>query len=155
MMDISELQNPQIVSSFRIPYAHDTYNYTTEKYVCPPGGAWTSHLPVQDFRSPSLWYVSWYSLGLRAWDFSNPFLPREVGYYYSPPYPCGEFTSNCGVGNFVPTFRHNREQFQDPSTGLIYVGDGNGGGVTVLRWTGSIPRRPPLPTSQLFHTTVR
>src|SRR5262249_56705498 len=86
------------------------------------------------FRSPSLFYQAWYDQGVRVWDISNPFLPREVGYYLSPRYePQGI------VG------RHTREAFQDPRTGLIYVTDGNGGGLTVLRWTGPIPANPPPP----------
>jgi hypothetical protein len=35
--------------------------------------------------------------------------------------------------------------FQDPATALIYVSDGNGGGLTVLRWTGAVPPRSPIP----------
>ncbi len=40
---------------------------------------------------------------------------------------------------------HTREAYVDPVTNLIYVTDGNGGGVTVLRSTGPIPQRPPIP----------
>jgi hypothetical protein len=40
--------------------------------------------------------------------------------------------------------RKKREVFQDPANGLIYMTDGNGGGLTVFRWTGPIPR-PPMP----------
>ena len=68
------------------------------------------------------------------WDISNPFLPRETGYYISPNYqPPG------GAG------RQTRETYQDPDTGLIYMSDGNGGGLTVLRWMGRIPENPPIP----------
>ena len=48
-------------------------------------------------------------------------------------------------GVYTPVFRHSREEFEDPTTGLIYMTDGNGGGLTVLRWTGPVPRNPPLP----------
>ena len=68
-----------------------------------------------------------------VWDISDPFLPREVGYYLSPRYP-GRFPN-----------RQVREAYQDPDSALIYMTDGNGGGVTVLRWVGPIPRRPPVP----------
>ena len=67
-------------------------------------------------------------------DISNPFLPREVGYYISPKY---EGPDRIG--------RHSREVYQDPETGLIYMTDGNGGGVTVLKWKGKIPPNPPIP----------
>jgi hypothetical protein len=36
--------------------------------------------------------------------------------------------------------------WQDPDTKLIYMSDGNGGGITVLRWTGPLPQ-DPLPTT--------
>ena len=41
--------------------------------------------------------------------------------------------------------RHTREIFQDPDTGLLYLTDGNGGGLMVLRYTGPIPDKPPIP----------
>jgi hypothetical protein len=90
------------------------------------------------------WQAAFATQGLRAWDLSNPFLPREVGYYISPPYLCGQFTTSCGGGP-APVNRHTREEWQDTSTGLIYMTDGNGGGLTVLRWTGPIPPNPPIP----------
>ena len=154
IMDVSDMLNPQVVngerpanlqviSNYRLPFIDDVFDFATERFVCPSGSL-TSHLPWFDFRSPSLVYQAWYSEGLRVWDISNPFLPREVGYYLSPPYICGPFTSSCGGGP-PPVLRHTRETFQDPDTGLIYMTDGNGGGLTVLRWTGPIPSNPPIP----------
>jgi len=35
--------------------------------------------------------------------------------------------------------------FVDPDTNLVYVTDGNGGGLTVLKYTGPIPERAPIP----------
>src|SRR5678815_1681596 len=120
--DISNLAYPTILSSYRIPSIDDNYNHTTKQFYCPPGSH-SSHMPWQDYRSPSLFYQAWYTEGLRVVDYSNPFLPREVGYYLSPPYICGEFTTSCGGGP-PPVYRHTREPFQDPATGLIYVTDG-------------------------------
>ena len=131
--DISSLENPQFLSSFRIPAINDRYNFSTGRFECPEGQQ-SIHLPWFDYRSPGLVYVTWYDQGLRAWDISNPFIPREVGYYLSPRY--------AAPGR--PADRHSREVFQDPATGRIYVTDGNGGGVTVLRWTGRVPG-PPIP----------
>ena len=145
VMDISDLGYPQVISTFRIPHVSDGYNFTSQQFDCPAGGSLTSHLPWQSYKSASLFFITWYNEGMRAFDFSNPYEPREIGYYYSPPYVCGEFTKSCGGGVFTPVFRHSREEFQDPTTGLIYMTDGNGGGLTVLRWTGPIPPNPPLP----------
>ncbi len=139
IVDISDLAHPMIISSYRIPFVHDTYNAAAGKFVCPPGSN-TAHLLWFDYRSPGLFYNAWYVQGLRAWDISDPFLPREAGYYLSPPYPCEK---NCG-GAPGHSDRHTREVFQDRTTGLLYMTDGDGGGLTVLRWTGPIPR-PPIP----------
>lgn len=130
IIDISTLSNAQVISSYRLPHIDDNFDFATGEFVCPEGQQ-SIHQPWPDFRSPSLFYQAWYDQGLRAWDISNPFLPREVGYYLSPP-------------SEAPG-RHTREAFQDPDTGLIYMTDGNGGGLTVLRWTGPIPATPPLP----------
>src|SRR5262249_6840794 len=154
IMDVSDLRNKevlagkrppnlQIISSYRLPFIHDNFDFATGSFVCPPGSQ-TSHLPWFDFRSPSLFYNAWYRQGVRVWDISNPFLPREAGYYLSPPYICGPSTTSCGGGP-PPVLRQTREVFQDNDTGLIYVTDGNGGGLTVLRWTGRIPSHPPVP----------
>jgi hypothetical protein len=133
IIDISDLSNPQVISSYRLPFIDDNFDFDTGKFVCP-GGQQSIHLPWFDFRSPSLFYQAWYDQGVRVWDLSNPFLPREVGYYLSPPY---QAPGTMG--------RQTREVYQDQATGLIYVTDGNGGGLTVLRWTGPIPAHPPLP----------
>jgi hypothetical protein len=92
-------------------------------------------MPWFEFRSSSLLYQAWYAQGLRAIDFTQPHYPREVGYYLSPPYP------NVNAG-YNP--RQTREPFQDDH-GLIWLTDGSGGGVTVLRWTGPLPPNRQIP----------
>ena len=144
IIDVSNLANPQFVSNYRIPAVDDNYNYTTGKFVCS-GTVQSSHLPWFDYRSPGLVYQAWYDQGMHAWNISDPNLPREIGYYFSPRYPC---VGPCGGGYPGAINQHadrqTREVFQDPGSGLIYMTDGNGGGLTVLRWTGPIPR-PPMP----------
>lgn len=129
ILDISDLSNPQVVSSLRIPHVQDNFNPRTGRFSCPTDGHYIHH-PWFDHRSPSLLYIAWIEQGVRAWDISNPFLPREVGYYLSPRYP-GRFPN-----------RQVREVFQDPDTELLYMADANGAGITVLRWTGPIPPKP-------------
>lgn len=143
VVDISDLSNPLIISSYRIPGVDDNYDFGTQQFVCPPGSQ-TSHLPRIDIHAPSLLYNAWYTQGERVFDLSNPYLPREIGYYISPPYICGPYTTSCGGGP-APVNRHTREEWQDQDTGLLYVTDGNGGGLTVLRWMGPIPPNPPIP----------
>ena len=130
IVDVSYPQNMIFLSNYRLPAIDDDFNRDTGQFSCRQGQE-SIHHPWLDYRTAGLIYQAWYENGLRAWDISNPYLPREVGYYVSPNYE--------GPGRVG---RHTREAYQDPATGLIYVSDGNGGGITVLRWTGSIPPDP-------------
>ena len=116
-------------------------------FVCPDnlgsraGGS--THLPVIDRRSPSLVYINWYDEGLHVLDISNPFAPVFIAHYLSPEFPAPVKTATGPVN--IHTVRHTREIFQDPDTDLLYLTDGNGGGLMVLRYTGPIPTRLPIP----------
>ncbi len=151
ILDVSDMKNPEVVkggrpaniqllSTFRTPHVQDAYNHAKREFVCegkggPTGNlSNTTHLPLQDKRSPSLVYVTWYDEGVRVMDISNPALPRFVGHFLSP-----RFASPGRID------RHTREIWQPPESDLLYVTDGNGGGLTILRYTGPIPQQPPLP----------
>ncbi len=134
ILDISNPKNMMVLSTYQIDGITDQYDFDAGKFICKEGQQ-STHLPWFDPRSHgALVYQAWYDQGLRVMDISNPFKPKEVGYYISP-----DFSIPQQVG------RHTREAFTDPATNLIYVTDGNGGGVTVLRYTGPIPSRPPIP----------
>jgi hypothetical protein len=131
VVDITDISNVQILSTYRIPISDDNYDRATELFTCLSGQQ-TSHHPWFDRRSASLFHQAWYRHGVRAWNIQNPYTPQEVGYYLSPPY--------AGANG-----RTTREVFQDTHTNLIWISDGAGGGVTALRYTGPIPASPPLP----------
>jgi len=134
VLDISNPRAMQVLSTIHVAGVDDQYDHATGKFVCPAGQQ-SAHLPFFDPRGHgSLYYQAWYDQGLRAFDISNPFRPQEVGFFISP-----DFSVPSQVG------RHTREAYVDPATSLIYVTDGNGGGITVLRYTGPIPQRPPMP----------
>ena len=103
--------------------------------------AHVEHLPVLDRRSPSLLYINWYDEGLHVLDISNPFAPVFVAHFLSPVFPPPGLTGNAALHKV----RHSREVFQDPDTNLLYLTDGNGGGLMVLRYTGPMPTRLPIP----------
>ncbi|MDP6278980.1 MAG: hypothetical protein QGI11_10805 [Nitrospinota bacterium] len=68
-------------------------------------------------------YIAWHNAGLRIVDCSNPFSPKEVGYYIPP-------------GNSHRTVPQSNDVVVDPSTGLIYLGDRWGLGIDILEFTG-------------------
>jgi hypothetical protein len=116
----------------------DQYDHDTKKFVCPQGSQESAHMAEFDHRvkAGNLFYQAWYNQGLRAIDITNPFRPREVGYYISPSFSIA-----------IPTQkgRHTREPYPDWDSDIIYVTDGNGGGLTALRYTGPLPAKPPIP----------
>ena len=152
ILDVSDLKNPDVVrgdrppniellSTFRIDYVSDVFDPQKKTFECDPNvRPSTTHLPWIDRRSPSLVYINWYDEGVRVMDISNPFAPVFTGYFLSP-----RFGSPAGPGSPARNDRHTREIFQDPDTNLLYVTDGNGGGLMVLRYTGEIPKRLPIP----------
>ena len=156
IFDVSDLKNPEVVkgerpanvvllSTFRFDYVSDNFDYQSKQFVCDgdgPGGrsGTTTHLPWFDQRSPSLVYITWYDEGVRAMDISNPFAPVFIGHYLSPRTGAPAWGATTARKD-----RHTREIFQDPDTGLLYLTDGNGAGLMVLRYTGPIPDKPPIP----------
>jgi hypothetical protein len=134
VMDITDVSHITLLSTYHMAGIDDRYDWTTGKFVCPPAQG-STHLPYFDPRGHgSLFYQAWYDHGLRVMDISNPFVPTQVGYYISP-----DTSTPAQVG------RHTREAYVDPATMLVYVTDGNGGGLTILRYTGPMPAYPPLP----------
>jgi hypothetical protein len=134
VLDISDPGHIALLSSFHMLGIDDQYDWTSGRFSCPPAQE-STHLPYFDPRGHgSLVYQAWYDQGLRVLDISNPYYPTQVGYYISP-----DTTTSFQVG------RHTREAYVDPSTNLVYVTDGNAGGVTALRYTGPLPQHPPQP----------
>src|SRR6266545_1982672 len=156
ILDVSDLKNPEVVkgerpanvvllSTFRFDYVSDNFDHQKKQFICDgdgPGGrsGTTTHLPWFDQRSPSLVYITWYDEGVRVMDISNPFAPVFTGYFLSP-----RFGAPAGPTSTARKDRHTREIFQDPDTGLLYLTDGNGAGLMVLRYTGPIPDKAPIP----------
>ena len=151
IFDVSDMKNPEVVkgarvaniqllSTFRAEHLADKFDPFKKQFVCEADGgpngtlSNTTHLPFPDRRSPSLVYVTWYDEGVRVMDISNPAAPRFIGHYLSPRF------ASPGRKD-----RHTREIWQDPKTDLLYITDGNGGGLTVLRYTGPIPAHAPIP----------
>jgi hypothetical protein len=134
VLDVTNPRAMMVLSTYHMEGSTDQYDEKSGKFLCKPGQQ-STHLPYFDPGGHgALFYQAWYDQGLRAMDISNPHRPKEVGYFISPDFSVPRQTG-----------RHTREAYIDPATKLIYVTDGNGGGVTVLRYTGPMPMRPPIP----------
>ena len=72
VVDISDEAHPVPIATFMPPVEQEP----TDRY-----GA---HQPAEQVYSNVL-YVTWFSGGLRAVDVSNPYQPKEVGYYVPEP----------------------------------------------------------------------
>ncbi len=90
---------------------------------CETGARYGAHNVWLDMRRDDLVYIVWYNGGLRIIDWSNPFQPKEAGYFV----PGGNAERYCPQSNDV---------FFDRATGLAYVGDRWGLGLHIVEYTG-------------------
>ena len=72
VVDITEETRPTPIATFLLPDGHRT------------AGRFGAHQPAEQVHGNTL-YVTWFSGGLRAVDISNPYLPKEVGFYIPLP----------------------------------------------------------------------
>jgi hypothetical protein len=109
IMNIAAPDHPIPVSTYQVP---------TDGF-CKRGGRFGAHNVHEDIED--LVYVTWFNAGLRIVDISNPYSPKEVGYYI--PQTKGKHAAQ------------SNEVFID-KRGLIYLGDRAAGGMDVLEYTG-------------------
>ncbi len=137
ILDISVERFPQIVSRYLVPE-----NLEANCFVGGPGdpALQREFSPHQQLVFPNLFFISWYSAGLRAWDISNPVLPLEVGVFVPKP-----------ATDVVEPFRDSPDVWMWPHpilyNGLLYITDENSG-LYVLRYKGA--RADELPQEGLF-----
>jgi hypothetical protein len=121
--DLRNVNHPLPISTF-MPHDIDPYTMRPrdEKW-CRTGSRYGAHNLWQDMTKDDLLYICWFNAGLRVVDWSNPFNPKEVGYYM----PAGNKQRGCAQSNDV---------FVDRDTGLIYLSDRWGLGLHILEYTG-------------------
>jgi hypothetical protein len=133
IIDITNEAYPQVVSPWMVP--------ENLEEACVEGGPGDPDL-MREFSThqilpfENLFFQSWYSAGLRAWDVSNPWTPTEVGVFVPrPEYP-----------DVVEPFRDSPDVWTWPHpvlyNGLLYVVDENSG-LFILKYRG--PRANELP----------
>lgn len=74
VVDITDETRPIPISTHMVPYEGDS----------APGKRFGAHQPAEQVYDNVL-YVTWFGGGLRAIDVSNPYQPKEVGYYVPLP----------------------------------------------------------------------
>jgi hypothetical protein len=121
--DMRNLEVPQITSTF-MPHDIDPKTMRPRDPTwCRTGSRYGAHNLWHGMKADDLLYVCWFNAGLRIVDWSNPFDPKEVGYYI----PAGNKERACPQSNDV---------FLDRETGLIYLSDRWGLGLHILEFTG-------------------
>ncbi len=121
--DIRNVHHPLPISTFH-PYEIDPLTmHPLDQSWCDTGLKYGAHNVWLDMKKDDFMYIAWHNAGLRIVDCSNPFSPKEVGYYIPP-------------GNSHRTVPQSNDVVVDPSTGLIYLGDRWGLGIDILEFTG-------------------
>ena len=152
ILDVSDLKNPEVakgerpanvvlLSTFRVSHVQDQFDHEKREFVCPHKGgppgtlSNTTHLPC---AGPALAEPGLRHLVRRR---------RARAGHLEPVRAHVRRALSCrrALPRRTAIDRHTREIFQDPDTHLLYVTDGNGGGLMVLRYTGPLPERRPIP----------
>jgi hypothetical protein len=121
--DMRDPMDPISISTFN-PYPIDPITMRPKDASwCQQGARYGAHNTWQWMKADDLLYLTWFNAGLRIVDWSNPFEPKELGYYI----PAGN------KQRFVP---QTNEVFCDRDTGLIYISDRWGLGLHILEYTG-------------------
>jgi hypothetical protein len=122
ILDATDEEKPFLIATFRGP----------EGDFCARGGRFGPHQFAEtkdgEIIGGSLLYVAYFNAGLRVVDISDPFHPREVGYYI--PAPAETPRKGNGPKKVIQT-----NDVDLDGRGLIYVTDRAGAGLHILQFT--------------------
>ena len=123
ILDATDEEKPFLIATFKVP----------EGDFCARGGRFGPHQFAEtkdgEIIGGSLLYVAYFNAGLRVVDISDPFKPREVGYYI----PASAETTRKGAG---PNKVIQTNDVDLDSRELIYITDRAGAGLHILQFTG-------------------
>lgn len=131
VVDISDEFNPRLLSFLPTPVPPPDAPYQN---FHRRGGRFGPHNQHQYQNKPchldrdDRMYLSYFNAGLRVYDISDPYLPREVGYFV-PPQPTER------LGYLPKTLVSQTEDVLVDARGNAYVTDKNQG-LYVVRYTG-------------------
>lgn len=121
IVDATEESNPFPIAAFKVP----------EDGFCERGGRFGPHQFAETrdghIIGGSLLYIAYFNAGMRVVDISDPYRPREVGFFIPDPAPTPRFA---GTG-YVQTNDVDLDY-----RGLIYITDRDGQGMHILEYTG-------------------
>ncbi len=124
VFDIRDKANPISIATLPTPAEQD--------YVAM-GGQFGPHNLHENrpgsFQSSTTIFATWQSAGVRAFDITDPFQPRETGYFV-PPQPTRWMEPMRGRAKM----RHTGDLFVS-ADGLIYITDYDAG-LYILQWDG-------------------
>ncbi|MBI5967254.1 MAG: hypothetical protein HY882_05300, partial [Deltaproteobacteria bacterium] len=121
IVDATTETNPLPIATFKVP----------DRDFCQRGGRFGPHQFAEtkdgEIIGGSLLYIAYFSAGLRIVDISDPFKPKEVGYYIPE-------TTDKTKPRLKKVIQTNDVDID--SRGLIYVTDRAGTGLHILEYTG-------------------
>ncbi|MFQ5911799.1 MAG: LVIVD repeat-containing protein [Nitrospinota bacterium] len=131
VVDLSNEANPRVISLFPIPVPPEGAPY---RNFCQKGGRFGPHNQHHPQHHPDLEsrddriYLTYFNAGLRVYDLTDPYLPREIGWYV-PPDPKER------LGLLPKKLVCQTEDVLVDRRGYIYITDKNWG-IHILEFTG-------------------
>jgi hypothetical protein len=116
VMDVREKSNPVSIATMPLP---GEFDFVAEGGTFGPHNLWENRPDA--FVSDTLIFATFQSGGVRAYDISDPFRPREVAYFV-PPRPRGLVDPRPGI----KLISHSADVYVTRD-GFLYVTDYNGG----------------------------
>lgn len=133
LIDISDETKPRAMSILPTPIPSESAPFKSYAQRGGKFGPHNIHIPHHQphyAQVGNLLHLTYFAGGLRLYDISDPYQPREVGYFV-PGDPDERLSRPYLPTNLVPQY----EDVLVDSRGFIYVGDRNYG-LTVLKYTG-------------------
>ena len=103
IVNVADQTHPRLISLFPLPRPPEDAPF---RNFCERGGRFGPHNQHQPqhqsilFQDEDIVFLTYFNAGLRAYDISDPRLPREIGYFVPPdpairrgPYPASKLVS--------------------------------------------------------------
>ena len=136
-VDVTDESRPQGQSNHQVLASSSPFNF------CERGGRFGPHSTNENFGDPfyqKIVFIAYFAGGVRAVDYRNPFIPKEVGFYI--PDATANTDLRCATINGVldcpPSIQTNNVDTDE--RGYIYIVDRANTGAHILQLTGAARR---------------